>query len=152
MLGGYKKQAKILKHNERNKALKKKFIIDTNIIISHLRKRDKKITEFFKQYCKQPQFISQISYFEILTGALGKKKFELTKKELSNYFSIISLDEIIIKNAYNHIKIYAENHQKVNKLTLDALIVGTCIYLDLPLVTENIKDMILNPELKIIKP
>jgi predicted nucleic acid-binding protein len=122
-----------------------RYLIDTNVLISYLR-RDKKAISFLDSLEKV--VISTISAGEIYQGVRNKKELRLTKDFLSTYCRIISLDEQISGLSLELLEKYILSR---GLLLLDALIAATAIKYDLTLITSNSKHFEIIKELKVEK-
>jgi predicted nucleic acid-binding protein len=115
---------------------RKRVLIDTSIIIDHLRKGDKKKSLLYKTIEKNKLYISSVSVFELYAGAIDERK---TK------------DIEIILRALEPIPFSAEMGRRAGKLYIslkkenllleirDLLIGATAITWSLPLLTLNKK-------------
>ena len=66
----------------------RKVLIDTSVIIDHLRKRDKQKSMLFNIADRFDLFVSSITVFELFAGATDERK----KKDIEN---IISATEVV---------------------------------------------------------
>ncbi len=129
-----------------------KYLIDTDILIDHLRKR-----RFFPLNDENSElYISIITKAELVFGAykLKNKKQEVLRNiELLLYeldIKVISVDEKVI---YKFAEIKSELEVKGKPLAdFDLLIASTAIAYNLPLVSRNIKHYQRIKELKLIHP
>ncbi|MBR5982816.1 MAG: PIN domain-containing protein [Bacteroidales bacterium] len=125
-----------------------KYILDTNICIEYFKKRNgvaEKIAQIdFKELC-----ISEITYAELLFGALHSKSVERHLNEVNDFKNDIGTIAIT-----ETIKDYAEIRQHLvsNGLSVedfDILIGATARHYNLILVTDNVKHFSQMPGVKI---
>lgn len=121
----------MLKSEKRQTAVMKKYLVDTSILIDHLRGKSE-ATEFLKQ---DNLVISAVTGAELFQGARNKKEQELIQK-LVNQFEISWFTPSISKLALELLKQY---FLKFSLGFLDALIAATALNKDLILVTGNLK-------------
>jgi predicted nucleic acid-binding protein len=109
-----------------------KYLIDTNILIDHLRGEAKEF-QFLKKVenRKIVAFISIITEYEILCGKFSKKE-EQAINELLLLFPSINITSEIVKQAANF-------HKKYQTNIADALIAGTAYCFHCVLITRNLK-------------
>lgn len=115
-------------------------LIDTDIL-SYFLKGHKQVTENFELYLKeQPQItISEITYFEILSGLTFKK----AKKQIQEFENFISTCEVL-KLSTTSLQISANIYAELRAIgitigTADLLISGIALANNLTLVTNNQK-------------
>lgn len=65
----------------------RKVLIDTSVIIDHLRKRDKQKSILFHIADRFDLFVSSITVFELFAGATDERK----KKDIENIISTIEV-------------------------------------------------------------
>ena len=109
-----------------------KYLVDTNILIDHLR-GEAKATEFLKKAENREiaAFISIITEYEILCGKFSKKE-EQAINDLLLVFPSINITSEIIKQS-------ADFHKKYQTNIADALIAGTAYCFNCVLITRNLK-------------
>jgi len=118
----------------------KRSLIDTDIL-SYFLKGNKPVTDNFEIYLKEhPKItISEITYFEILSGLTFKK----ANKQIEGFETFVSTCEILKLSTTSlraSANIYAELREKgVTIGTADLLISGVAITNNLTLVTNNQK-------------
>jgi tRNA(fMet)-specific endonuclease VapC len=115
------------------------YLIDSNIIIYSL-KRDEKVQANFLKNENTPNFISIITYGELLYGA---KKSERVEKNLAEVYRIKSLFPII-EIDLPIIEVFSDLKAKYRKTGIviddfDLLIASTALTRDQTLVTHNTK-------------
>ena len=130
---------------EYQKMESKSILIDTSIIIDHLRKKNKTNTVFFKLVSHNYNlYISSITLFELLSGAIDAQKVKDIKTTLS-FVKILDFDSSSAEKAsaaYLHLK-------KRNSLVdvRDLFIAASAITNNLPVSTLNHKHFQNIPEL-----
>lgn len=111
-------------------------VIDTDVIIKHLRAKDKIQTTFTKTLLRYKCYTTFITEYEIYIGAKTERHLE----DADAVFAVLK----VIENPFGAAKTAA---LKLNELLakgvqvgiMDALIAGICIFHKLPLLTENIQ-------------
>lgn len=111
-------------------------VIDTDVIIAHLRARDKTDTIYRKSLKSFKCYTTFITEYEIYIGAKSDKHF----KDADEIFKVIE----VISNPSSCGKIAAKRlHELQDKGIeigiMDALIAGICIFHNIPLLTINRK-------------
>lgn len=108
------------------------YLIDTNILIDHLR-GDLKVTQFLTKVEKGEitAFISVITEYEILCGKFSPK----IEKEINKLFSIFPSLNITSEVA----KVAAKFYKKYQLRIADALIAATTFCFNTTLITRNLK-------------
>jgi len=125
-----------------------KYLLDTNVIVDHL--RGKKALEPF--FIEQGSAISVITQAELIYGACKSDKTQANLRKISSFLTdlgveTISLKEDILKK-YGGTKVVLEKKgQKLDEF--DLLIAATALSLKLKLVTQNIKHFARISKLKI---
>jgi tRNA(fMet)-specific endonuclease VapC len=119
-------------------------LIDTNIIINHLR-GDSKATDFIQAFGKENLALSIIVEMELYNGVLNKIEYLKIKKEL-NDFVRLEINESIGQTALFLSKSYALSH---HMSIADTLIAATALVYDLELKTYNLKDFRFIPTLRV---
>jgi len=111
-------------------------VVDTSVIIEHLRAKNKLATTLYLLPDNSDFFISSVSVYELYMGATTKEK-EKNAEDLMIDFKLLPFtDETAIKAA----QIYRQ--LKKDNLLIefrDIFIAATCIVNDLPLITLNEK-------------
>lgn len=113
-----------------------KILIDTSIIIDHLRLKNKKQTILYKLFqTKHELLASIITHTESYAGKSVWEKESVRNhlKKILAGIKILPLDEILSKKA-------GEISARYNLEIVDAIIAATSIIHDLNLATLNIKD------------
>ncbi len=125
----------------------KNVLVDTSIIIDHLRKKNKRNTVFFKLASENYNLhISAITLFELLAGTIDAQK----EKDIKTTLSFVKILDFDSPSAAKASEIYIQL-KKINKLIdiRDLFIAASAIKHDLPLSTLNLKHFQHVPELKI---
>ena len=127
-----------------------KYLLDTNIIINHIRGKEK----IKLSWLKEGAVISIITYAELLNGAYKSKKtndnillIDLTLNVIAK--QVMDLNSDII-HTYSSIR--AKLEKKGQRLDeFDLLIAATAIDQQLVLITKNHKHFARIPELELLK-
>ncbi len=111
-------------------------VVDTNIFIEFLRKKDKTKTTLNHISKNSPLSISAVTLYELFMGATNDEKLKDVKL-LTDDLLILPFDKFIAKKSG---EIY-QQLLKENKMIefQDIFIAATCIINDMPLKTLNIK-------------
>ena len=123
----------------------KSVLIDTSIIIDHLRKKNKSNTIFFKLVSDNYNLhISAITLFELLAGAIDAQKLKDIKTTLS-FVKILDFDS---SSATKASELYLQL-KKRNRLVdiRDLFIAASAITQNLPVSTLNLKHFQHIPEI-----
>lgn len=123
-------------------------LIDTSIIIDHLRKKSKNKSHFYRLVDNHNLFISAVTLFELYTGATDKGRLKDIKNILT-YVHILPFTSKIAKQAG---EIY-RSLRKENKLIeiRDIFIGATALAHNLPIMSLNEKHFNRVKELKSLK-
>ncbi|ETZ22854.1 type II toxin-antitoxin system VapC family toxin [Pedobacter sp. V48] len=123
-------------------------VVDTCILIEHLRAKDKITTKLFRITGEYDLYISSVVTYELFIGAptpeRQKEIIELTK----GMTALPLTDEVAMKAA----EIY-QNLKKKNKLIghHDILIAATCLVFELPVATSNKEHFKRVDDLKVLR-
>ena len=112
----------------------RKVLIDTSIIIDHLRKRDKPKSMLFTIADRFDLFVSSITVFELYAGATDERK----KKDIENIIStaeVIPFSTDIAKEA-GELYISLKKENRILEIR-DIFIAATAATFNLPIVTLN---------------
>lgn len=125
-----------------------KYILDTNICIEYFKKRNG-VAEIIAKYNRKDLCISEITYAELLFGALHSKSVDRHLKEvndLKNDIDIIPISEAI--KDYAEIRHHLASEGR-NVEDFDILIGATARHFNLIVATDNVKHFSLMPEVSI---
>jgi len=112
----------------------RKVLIDTSVIIDHLRKRDKPKSMLFTIADRFNLFVSSITVFELYAGATDERK----KKDIENIIStaeVIPFSTDIAKEA-GELYISLKKENRILEIR-DIFIAATAATFNLPIVTLN---------------
>lgn len=112
------------------------YLLDTDILIWHLRGRDDIVRLMEKLAERNRLHISAISRTEVLVGTLPKE--EKKTKELLSSLATCPIEEKVADMAGEYIRLFRKEGVTIN--IPDALIAATAVINDLVLVTLNLKD------------
>jgi tRNA(fMet)-specific endonuclease VapC len=123
-------------------------LIDTSIIIDHLRKKSKTKSHFYRIVGNHNLFISTITLFELYSGATDKERLKDIKNIIA-YVHILPFTSKIAKQAGEIFR----SLKKENKLIefRDLFIGATALAHDLPIMSLNEKHFNRIKELKSLK-
>jgi len=112
-------------------------LIDTSIIINHLRSKLKEKTNFQKAVEKYEKcYMSSITVFEVEFGAFRAGR----SSDLEDLFPIVEILPFNKREAEMSAKIHADLVGRNLPIGIrDAFIAGTCLAHDIPILTENIE-------------
>ncbi len=111
-------------------------IVDTSVIIQHIRTKDKFSTVFY-QYIKQSNIsISSVTSYELYIGATTIEKEDSVDTLLQGIEVLPFTDLIAVKAAEIFLQLKAKNQLIEFR---DIFIAATCITHNLPIVTLNKK-------------
>lgn len=111
-----------------------KYLIDTNILITHLRKPELVDAGLFKIIKENSGCISILTTAELFSGkSTTNKSIVMDIHSLLNYFKVIPIDQNIATTG-------GIIRRDYNITLIDALIASTAIEYNLALVTLNYKD------------
>lgn len=112
----------------------RKVLIDTSVIIDHLRKRDKQKSTLFNIAGRFDLFVSSITVFELFAGATDERK----KKDIENIIStteVVSFSTDIAKEA-GELYISLKKENRILEIR-DIFIAATAVTFNLPIVPLN---------------
>ncbi len=114
----------------------RKVLVDTSIIIEHLRKQQKSQSLLFRLENRQILYTSTVVAFELWAGATPFSK-QQEVQELLKLFTILPFHLEIAKQAAN---IYRDLKGKNQVIEIrDVFIAATAMVYELPLATLNVK-------------
>ncbi|MFQ5752854.1 MAG: type II toxin-antitoxin system VapC family toxin [bacterium] len=122
-------------------------VIDSDIIIKHLRSKDKTNTKFTFAALKYKLHTTVISEFEIYVGAMTQKQIH-SADQLFRLVNILDLNAGCGKEAGQMLMKFRKQGKQVD--WRDTLIAGICIYHSLPLLSDNVKHFEKFEKLKLI--
>lgn len=124
-----------------------KIVVDTDIIIDYLKKRQPGAELLKKAYLKYKIHVTSITVYELLYGIQKSGKTALINR-LLKYVTIIPLDEAAArKSAILH---YTLKSKGMDIGVKDSFIAGICEAHNIPLLTRNIRHFNRIPALKLI--
>lgn len=111
-------------------------VVDTSIFIEYLRARDKKKSTLFAIADSTQLFISSVTMYELLMGAIDENK-QKDIKLLTEDIPVLPFDESV---SYKAAKIYHQLRRENKVIEFrDIFIAATCLVFELPLKTLNKK-------------
>ncbi len=127
----------------------KGLLLDTTLLID-LSRGNEQAADFIEQQRKNNTYlaISTISAMELVVGCRNKREVNLAQLLIAE-FSLLPLSAVISNQAYQWLITYSKSH---GLLIPDALIAATASIEQLELITDNIKDFKMLPDLKVLKP
>lgn len=122
-------------------------VIDTAILVDHLRKRPE-AEAYLLSIARQGLFTHDTVVGELLMGIRDKKELQALD-ELLRPFRILHLSESDSSISIELLRQYKLSH---GTGYLDCLIAATCLRMNLPVSTTNDKHFRLIPNLQVIRP
>lgn len=111
-------------------------VVDTSIFIEYLRAKDKKKSILFAIPDSTQLFISSVTMYELLMGAIDENK-QKDIKLLTEDIPVLPFDERVSKKAA---EIYHQLRRQNKMIEFrDIFIAATCLAFELPLKTLNAK-------------
>ncbi len=121
-------------------------LLDSNILIYHINgELNEREERLFSDMVKAGAYISVISRIEILGWQRHTKESLKITRDLIQRLREYSLTSKVAE-------LCISIRQKYRVKLPDAIIAATALYLSLPLMTRNVKDFSLIPDLKLINP
>ena len=122
-------------------------LIDTSILIDHLRKKNKRKSQFYKTIGNYTLYVSTITLFELFAGGKDEQK----KQDIENIIEYLKILPFTKETAKKAGEVYLSLRSE-NKLieAKDLFIAATALSHNLPLMTLNIKHFDRIAELNII--
>lgn len=111
-------------------------VIDTSIVIEHIRAENKETTTLFKLFNKFQLFISSVTVYELFIGANTKAKEFDVKLSISGIIVLPFTDATSMIAA--HIFHQLKQHNQLIEFR-DIFIAATCLANELPIATLNQK-------------
>lgn len=123
-------------------------VVDTSVIIEHLRKHDKTTTKLFQLADEPELYISAVSMYELYMGAPNKEKMQ----DIANITAAMMILPFTNEVALQASKIY-HRLRTSNKMIefRDIFIAATCLTFDLPIATLNHKHFRRIDDLRILR-
>jgi tRNA(fMet)-specific endonuclease VapC len=126
-----------------------KYLLDTCIIIDHLRKRN----PIHKKWIESGAGISSITYAELFRGAEMSNKPQKNKKLIDDLLTLLNIK--VIDLSLETIKIFAKESAQLSKKGtkvdhFDCLIAATALQKSASLVTYNVKHFSRFKNLKVV--
>jgi predicted nucleic acid-binding protein len=123
-------------------------LLDTTVLID-LSRGNEQAADFIEQQRQKKTYlaVSAVSAMELIVGCRNKREVNLAQLLIAE-FDVIPLSAAISAQAYNWLILYSKSH---SLLIPDALISATAVITQLELVTDNIKDFKMLPDLQWIK-
>ena len=117
----------------------RELLVDTSIVIDHLRKQNKSSTTLVKAAATHTLYISTIVEFELFAGALDTQK----QRDLQTILERCKMIPFTSEIAQNAAKIYQQLRQQNQLIEMRDIFIGaTAIVYKLPLLTINSKHFI----------
>jgi len=112
-----------------------KIVVDTDVIIDYLKKRQPGAELLKKSYLKYKIHVTSITVYELLYGVQKSKKVDFINR-LLRYVTVILLDEAAAREAATvH---YTLKSKGLDIGVKDSFIAGICKAHNMPLLTANI--------------
>ena len=122
-------------------------LIDTSIIIDHLRKKNKNKSQLYHIVGIYTLFISTITVFELYAGATNDQK----KQDISNVLEYVTILPFTKATAQKSGEIYLSLRRENQVIeTKDLFIAATALFHDLPIMTLNLRHFERVKELNIL--
>jgi len=122
-------------------------VIDTSIVIEHLRAKDKSATTLFKLPEEEDLFISTVTLFELYSGATSPDKEKSVQDICEDFIILPFTADIAVKAG----EIYRQLKSKSQSIGVaDIFIAATCLSFSQPIVTLNKKHFRLIDDLIIL--
>ena len=122
-------------------------VVDTGIVIEHLRAKDKSVTTLSRFFDAPELFISAVSIYELYMGATSNTKENDIAAAIAK-IDILPFDNLV---AISAAQLYNKLKQKNQLIEFrDIFIAATCIVNEMPLLTLNKKHFNRIDSLKII--
>ena len=123
-----------------------KYLLDTNICIYIINEKPKKVLRKFEQYPVHEFAISSITHAELQFGVQKSKKKDINQNALDEFLLPLTILPFHGKNlvvCYGEIRAFLESKGKTIG-PLDTLIAAHALSLDLTIISNNIKEIMMN--------
>ncbi|MEM7538573.1 MAG: type II toxin-antitoxin system VapC family toxin [Chloroflexota bacterium] len=110
-------------------------LVDTSILIEHLRKKRKDQTTFFKATNQYECYISSVTEFEFAVGTTEQNRVFV--KQLLAQLPVLPFDSVCAQTAAEIYQTLKSKNQLIS--VPDIFIVATALAHDIPLQTLNVK-------------
>src|SRR5690606_16508290 len=111
-------------------------VVDTSVFIEYLRAKDKKKSTLYAIADSTQLFISSVTMYELLMGAIDENK-QKDIRLLTEDIPVLPFDESVSKKSA---EIYHQLRRENNMIEFrDIFIAATCLVFELPLKTLNKK-------------
>jgi predicted nucleic acid-binding protein len=122
-------------------------LIDTSIIIDHLRKKNKKKSQLFNIIDIHNLFVSTVTLYELFAGAIDEQK----RKDINDFLSIVEILPFTRETAEQAGAIYLSLRAKNELIDVGDIFIGaTALMHKLPLMTLNVKHFSRIEKLKVL--
>jgi hypothetical protein len=120
------------------------YIIDTDVCIDFLKGKDFAVELFSKLLSNEDNFLSILTYYELLKGAYTKKE-QTAINNFVSLFKILNLDRSIVITASDYYRKYRK--KGITLSNIDCLIMATAKEYNLKIITRNVKHY---PEIELL--
>ena len=121
-------------------------LIDTSIIIDHLRKKNKKKSRLFEIIGTHHLFVSAVTIYELFAGAINEEK----RKDINDFMVLVDILPFTRETAERAGAIYLSLRGKNELIDVGDIFIGAAaLSHNLPLMTLNIKHFERIDELRI---
>ena len=122
-------------------------MIDTSVIIDHLRKKNKRKSQLFKIIDNPGLFISTVTLYELFAGAINEQK----RKDINDFVALVKILPFTREAAERAGAIYLSLRDKNELIDVRDIFIGaTALVHNLPLVTLNANHFFRIDELKVL--
>ena len=122
-------------------------LVDTSIVIEHLRKHDKHSSILFRYITNHTLYLPTIVEFELFAGTTDEAK----RHDVENILQVFSIVPLISKIAWQAAELYQDLKQRNQLIEIrDLLIAATAVVYTLPILTLNTKHFGRIPQLTIL--
>jgi len=122
-------------------------LIDTSIIIDHLRKQNKQATILYKLFEQYTLHVATIVEFELFVGAIDQQK-QADVQIILQLCKILPFTSEAAQQAASIYQILRQQNQRIE--IRDLFIAATALAFDLPLITLNTKHFERIPTLRLL--